>query len=101
MQVEFYPHHGYLNLSLTIWLGIYLFFIIERCLKIVMDAKARRRGELLGGHGHAHNHSHHKNQETLVNSVRRYLQLLARLLATEQASDPDNLRCRSEFLCSY
>jgi hypothetical protein len=53
-QVEFYPHHGYLNISLTVWLGIYLFFIIERCLKIFMDSKARRRGETVGGR-----HSHH------------------------------------------
>jgi hypothetical protein len=37
-----------------VWLGIYLFFIIERCLKIFMDSKARRRGETVGGR-----HSHH------------------------------------------
>ena len=54
MQVEFYPHHGYLNISLTVWLGIYLFFIIERCLKIFMDSKARRRGEVVVGHSHSH-----------------------------------------------
>jgi hypothetical protein len=64
-QVEFYPHHGYLNISLTVWLGIYLFFIIERCLKIFMDSKARRRGETVGGR-----HSHHalpaKEMENLL-----------------------------------
>ena len=38
------------------WAGLYLFFIIERFLKIFMDAKARRRGEnIASGHGHAHN----------------------------------------------
>jgi hypothetical protein len=66
-QVEFYPHHGYLNISLTVWLGIYLFFIIERCLKIFMDSKARRRGETVGGR-----HSHHalpaKELENLLGS---------------------------------
>ena len=37
------------------WAGLYLFFIIERFLKIFMDAKARRRGEnIASGHGHCH-----------------------------------------------
>ncbi len=58
VQVEFYPHHGYLNISLTVWLGIYLFFIIERCLKIFMDHKARQRGEQGASHHHHHSHSH-------------------------------------------
>ena len=48
-----FPHHSYLNISLAIWLGLYSFFIIERFLKIVMDAKARRAGELLE---HCHTH---------------------------------------------
>jgi hypothetical protein len=64
-QVEFYPHHGYLNISLTVWLGIYLFFIIERCLKIFMDSKARRRGEMVGGR-HSHNAIPAKELENLL-----------------------------------
>jgi len=52
-ESSMYPHHSYLNISLTIWAGLYLFFIIERLLKIVMDAKARRQGEVMGN-GHHH-----------------------------------------------
>ena len=33
---------------------MYLFFIIERFLKMFMDAKARRQGENLVSHGHSH-----------------------------------------------
>jgi len=51
-----FPHHSYLNVALAIWAGMYLFFIIERFMKISMDAKARREGEqILAGHGHSHN----------------------------------------------
>ena len=48
-----YPHHSYLSISMSIWAGLYLFFIIERFLKIFMDAKARKQGEILNGHGHS------------------------------------------------
>ena len=54
-EMDMYPHHSYLNISLTVWAGLYLFFIIERFLKIFMDAKARKQGETLYGHGHSHN----------------------------------------------
>jgi len=54
-DIEMYPHHSYLNISLTIWTGLYLFFIIERFLKIFMDSKARKQGELVTGHEHSHN----------------------------------------------
>lgn len=54
-ELEMYPHHSYLNISLTIWAGLYVFFIIERFLKIFMDAKARKQGEIISGHGHSHN----------------------------------------------
>jgi len=54
-ELEMYPHHSYLNISLTIWAGLYLFFIIERFLKIFMDAKARKQGETIPGHSHSHN----------------------------------------------
>jgi len=54
-EMDMYPHHSYLNISLTIWAGLYLFFIIERFLKIFMDAKARKQGETIHGHGHSHN----------------------------------------------
>ena len=49
-----YPNHSYLWISLSIWLGMYLFFVIERFLKMFMDAKARRQGENLVSHGHSH-----------------------------------------------
>merc|ERR1719219_2918160 len=51
---EMFPHHNYLNISLTIFGGIYLFFIIERLLKIVMDARARRAEEVMVEHSHSH-----------------------------------------------
>jgi len=57
-DVDLYPHHSYLNISLSIWAGLYVFFIIERCLKIIMDAKARRQGDIIQGHGHNHNNHH-------------------------------------------
>ena len=40
-----FPHHNYLNISLTVFGGIYLFFVIERLLKITMDVRARRAEE--------------------------------------------------------
>lgn len=49
-----FPHHNYLNLSLTIWGGIYLFFVVERLLKILMDVRARRQEEKVPGQGHSH-----------------------------------------------
>ena len=52
--MEMYPHHSYLYISMSVWLGMYLFFVIERFLKMFMDAKARRRGEEIGRHGHGH-----------------------------------------------
>ena len=55
-DVELYPHHSYLSISLSIWAGLYLFFIIERFLKIFMDAKARKQGEtVIPGHSHVLN----------------------------------------------
>lgn len=53
-SVAFYPHHSYLTISMSVWLGMYLFFVIERFLKMFMDAKARRQGEEIVGHGHSH-----------------------------------------------
>ena len=35
------PEHGYLQTSFLLWAGIWLFFMIERFLKIIMDAKQR------------------------------------------------------------
>ena len=51
-----FPHHNYLNISLTVFGGIYLFFVIERLLKIVMDARARRAEEVMVEHSHSHKH---------------------------------------------
>lgn len=66
-EMEMYPHHSYLNISLTVWAGLYLFFIIERFLKIFMDAKARKQGETM--HGHTHN-----GIGTMADSEKRMLQ---------------------------
>ena len=41
---DHYPHHDYLTISLVIWSGVYLFFIIERLLKIFMELKNRKNG---------------------------------------------------------
>ena len=42
-QSSLHPHHSYLNTSLTVLLGMYLFFLIERLLKMMMDWRSRRR----------------------------------------------------------
>ena len=60
-DIDLYLHHSYLNISLSIWAGLYLFFIIERFLKIFMDAKARKQGEIIQGHGHSHGDYLEKN----------------------------------------
>ena len=65
-KVIFFPHHGYLNISMAIWLGMYLFFILERCLRIFMDARSRRQGISFN---HSHTHTNTKpteEQESLV-----------------------------------
>ena len=59
-----YSHHSYLNISLSIWAGLYLFFVIERFLKIFMDAKARKQGENISGHGHSHSNGNTHREET-------------------------------------
>jgi len=64
-DLEMYPHHSYLNISLSIWAGLYLFFIIERFLKIFMDAKARAQGEMIPGHSHSN--GARKREESLTN----------------------------------
>ena len=38
-------HHAYLEISLVIFGGIYMFFIIERLLKMIMDIKSRKQGQ--------------------------------------------------------
>ena len=63
-QYSLYPHHSYLNISLTVLLGMYLFFLIERFLKIFMDSKARRQGTL--DFGHTHSHQQQTEQEDQV-----------------------------------
>ena len=68
-----FAHHSYLNISLSIWAGLYLFFIIERFLKIFMDSKARKQGEVVNGHGHSHSHNSQngtrKYEESLASST--------------------------------
>jgi len=51
-EVSFYPHHSYLTVAASIWAGMYFFFLIERCMKIVMEAKARKEGESVIRHSH-------------------------------------------------
>jgi len=63
-EYSLYPHHSYLNISLTVLLGMYLFFLIERFLKIFMDSKARRQGTL--DFGHTHSHQQQTEQEDQV-----------------------------------
>ena len=58
-----FPHHNYLNIALTILGGIYLFFVVERLLKIVMDARARSKNETIGVPGHSH------SVETIITST--------------------------------
>lgn len=41
---DYFPNHDYLTISLVIWFGVYLFFIIERFLKMFMELKNRRNG---------------------------------------------------------
>jgi len=60
---ELFPHHNYLNIALTILGGIYLFFVVERLLKIVMDARARSKNETIGVPGHSH------SVETIITST--------------------------------
>ena len=63
-DVEMYSHHSYLNISLSIWAGLYLFFVIERFLKIFMDAKARKQGEVISNHGHSHTNGDTNHDES-------------------------------------
>ncbi|KAK2722275.1 metal cation symporter ZIP14-like [Artemia franciscana] len=42
MDPEFDPDHVYLNKSLLIFAGFWLFFMIERTLKIIMEVKERK-----------------------------------------------------------
>ena len=76
-DVEMFSHHSYLNISLSIWAGLYLFFIIERFLKIFMDAKARKQGEIVTGQGHSHSHNSQ-------NGARKYEESLASISGPEQ-----------------
>ena len=78
-DIEMFSHHSYLNISLSIWAGLYLFFIIERFLKIFMDAKARKQGEVVTGHGHSH--SHYNNSQ---NGTSKYEESLASITGAEQ-----------------
>lgn len=41
---DYDSNHNYLTISLVIWIGVYLFFIIERILKIIMEFKSRNNG---------------------------------------------------------
>jgi zinc transporter 14 len=85
-ELELYPHHSYLNISLTIWAGLYLFFIIERFLKIFMDAKARRQGESIPGHGHSHNNQN--GVKASSDHERRLLQCDHSLSSLETVTSP-------------
>ncbi len=62
-RVSFFSHHSYLDISLVIWAGIYLFFLIERFLKIFMEYKSRANGVAIPSH--SHNHNNHKNNQNM------------------------------------
>jgi zinc transporter 14 len=52
-NVSLYPNHSYLKISMVIWIGIYLFFLIERFLKLFMEHKSRGSGLKVPVHDHA------------------------------------------------
>lgn len=41
--------HSYLRISLMMWAGIWLFFMIERIMKVINDERLRRNQKLSGG----------------------------------------------------
>merc|ERR1719219_1270806 len=77
---EMFPHHNYLNISLTIFGGIYLFFIIERLLKIVMDARARRNGEVT------------RSMETVITSTSQMELPRPNITSLDKSDSPSNKR---------
>lgn len=62
-EVGVYSHHSYLNISLMIGLGMYAFFIIERAMKIFLDAKGRGKTEHTHTNSAPSNQSQHYNQD--------------------------------------
>jgi len=85
-----FPHHNYLNISLTVFGGIYLFFVIERLLKITMDVRARRAEEVMVEHSHSHSvetvvitsdsqldHHHHPGQQKADKPAKRRIATVA------------------------
>eukprot|EP00095_Tigriopus_kingsejongensis_P002521 maker-scaffold838_size90379-snap-gene-0.10 protein:Tk02521 transcript:maker-scaffold838_size90379-snap-gene-0.10-mRNA-1 annotation:"zinc transporter zip14" len=71
-EVSFFPHHSYLNISLVIFGGIYLFFIIERFLKMVMEFKSRRAGYTFHQHSHGLAEMHSQDAgDALVQDIKQ------------------------------
>ena len=96
--MEMYPHHSYLYISMSVWLGMYLFFVIERFLKMFMDAKARRRGEEIGRHGHSHATSpvgDGELEKTLMNGVES-VSSLATVVKEEEGVEGEVEGCLSQ-----
>ncbi len=46
-DVPFFAHHSYLKVSFFVWVGIYMFFVIERVLKMIMEQKSKKNGGLV------------------------------------------------------
>ena len=87
-DVEMFSHHSYLNISLSIWAGLYLFFIIERFLKIFMDAKARKQGEIVTGQGHSHSHNSQNGARKYEESLGERTDLVAQYIFHCNAHSP-------------
>ena len=69
------PHHSYLHTSALVWSGIWLFFMIERFLKIIMDWKEKQRMDSPSGQqqqqqqqqrGHSHMAASSSNAMPLI-----------------------------------
>jgi zinc transporter 14 len=88
-ELAMYPHHSYLYISMSIWLGMYLFFVIERFLKMFMDAKARREGEEMPGHGHSHAAVPAAGQAGLEKQLIGPEESVTSLASTEEQQEPE------------
>ena len=68
-EVSFFPHHSYLNVSIMIFGGVYMFFVIERMLKMIMELKSRRntlesgRGYVSAVHGNFNQQEEKENHQ--------------------------------------
>ncbi len=40
-DMDHFSQHEYLNVAVVIWAGVYLFFLVEKTLKFVMQCKSK------------------------------------------------------------